>query len=96
MYNKTLQTFTFTIGFITAEQTRTISHAVKKIDSNFSTLTAPTGTMINSERVSRTMFQFIAKLGEERELFFKLKLKYAAFTLHPSSGHAMLITYGPV
>lgn len=91
-----LQTFTFTVGFATAEQKNKIFHEIQKIDPAATARTAPTGTMLNGKRVSRSIFQFIAAPGEEREVFFKLKLKYAAFTLHPSPDHAMLTAYGPV
>lgn len=93
MYNKpykTMHTYIFTVGFTTAEQAVVILRDVKKIDPGASTTTSPTSGIINGRRVDKTIFQFIAEPSAVKELFFKLKLKYAEFTLGKSLNHTVL------
>lgn len=91
------RTLVITLGWQTAEQAKTALQDIQKVDPlAMFTRRHSAGTMINGEKVSKYMFQFIAaEQDDEKELVFMLKLKYGSFTLHKSPGRAMLEAYGP-
>ncbi len=74
----------FSVGFINPEEEDWIHRAIQKLDPDAYTR-APTPQKINirtGAKLYKVRFCMIVEHGQERALFFKLKLKYPAFKRH--------------
>lgn len=76
---KKLHTLKFSVGQIEDNMANDILDVLEKLDSFAQMIHVHSGSVRNGKRVSRPIFLAIVKMNAERELFFKLKLKYPDF-----------------
>lgn len=84
-----------TLGWMTDDEANNVLCSIQKLDPQVIKKARATCTMVNNKQVSKYLFEFVIDMDCEKELFFKLKLKYGHFQLHPTAVHAMLVAYGP-